>query len=110
MATRHPILTTALKLAAATLIVSATLIIAPSFASEPTAFAMSYNPDAPLDTSNIDSPTPPTPQINNFPGGLSLTMQNGMILTCRDFETIPTQECNSSNTIQHYLHTTGATK
>jgi hypothetical protein len=103
----------ALKLAAATLIVSGTLLVAPSYATT-SAYAtpapiptMSFNPDADLDASYVDvAPNPATQvdTITNFPGGLSLTMETGQVLTCRDFETIPTQECNSADTVQHYLH------
>jgi hypothetical protein len=100
---------TALKIAAATTIIGMTLVIAPSFASEPTAYAapaaptMSFDPNAPLNTAQIDDQRPIVDEIQNFPGGLTVVLSTGVHLTCRDFDTIsPTDECNSADTVQHY--------
>lgn len=70
---------------------------------------MHFNPQADLNTENIvncdcDIPAPQVQSITDFPGGLSVTLENGFVLTCLDWVTIPDQECNSADTVQHYAN------
>lgn len=46
---------------------------------------------------------PQVDRIEDFPGGLNVHLANGAVLTCRDWDTTG-MECNSADTVQHYLH------
>lgn len=46
---------------------------------------------------------PQVDAIQDFPGGMNVVLSTGVVLTCRDWDTTGA-ECNSADTVQHYLH------
>lgn len=61
--------------------------------------------DAAWDCNTMGNHTcgPQVDQVEDFPGGMSVTLDNGVVLTCRDWDTTG-DECTSADTLQHYLH------
>jgi hypothetical protein len=65
--------------------------------SPSTAYAMSFDPSADLDTSRVEYRY----SVQDFPGGLDVVMPDGFTYTCVDFRTTGS-ECNAEDTILHY--------